>query len=1330
MNKIDWNSFRVKNKNYNEAFEELCYQLFCRKHKFSEGIMADFNQAGLETYPKKSGSLNIMVGFQSKFFESKTDYGQIKKSILKALKLFGNDLNEITIFLNSNALLSSESAKEIVSIAKKQNVRINWFTQSKFQIALNQPNNLDLAQLYFGFGDEENFIKSNISIADSNFIQSSGFLNLPIVKLPGRELTDLKLKAKLSLLTGNPGSGKSVIIKYLYCKYAKLFEKKRVFDSNHVLPMLVNLKDCYSDSLENLIRQRQKDYQVQNKSIRFIYILDGLDELNSHHGDLALRFIKRLSETTSTDKIIISCRRGSLNKLTINEYFDSFDSYDINELTFEDIERYFDQKDDKDKNDKLYQLKAQHSQLIEEITDIFLVKLLWDTINDLTDNTTIIDLLELKINGLLKETPHRTNLRNLNLLVPKEKEIIRINEKLSYRFSKKYQYRFKHSAIGKFLCKEFPQLNYEDINRIASYNLNTFFDKSVTDENNDTYIYQHRRYQEYFFARRLKKKFERDINIIRETGVILSPDFFDDIFMKYLQKEYKKTNDIPSLALLASITYYQKNGDQWYINDSVEFVDALACQKPKTLEFLLNDDVLNTKNYISGTYANALNFFERGKSDAALTVIETCTEELGRFENTTEMKDLEGQLYYKFMMLEEGSKTYGSFFLKKYRKYFKNFATDSNSLLDNQSPKEYAVKCYFKVGIKHFKEEMNGLIKELTNDELSFFLDLLSTAEFLPLFFDNKELQKAISGKLTKYKRKPTQNNLPVFFFRTLLKATVTEKQINEILELLRPSQPNVREFSFIRLIHPFALGYIIAGDKRFIDEVHSATDFPSADDVVKYCVLYDIYCKSLEEQISFSKNLVDYRDRFQQWYDSRPRIKTTLTRLWAYIFYSSKGSRLDYLQLINALTFDFDALVFLSQLSKLDLESFSNVITEGELLPYENSLKSWKDDYSKYIDRCFVLSGMYSQFNVEKSIKYIKEAFINSKLRHGWRKDIFISDFFNEAFEKVLAKNWLTKKELKKYAESIFSLNLRLYEITDRDHTRYGILNFLEAIGSYDLKLAYKYLKKFKQKNLEKYVENLSIVALLIQDIKCNAIHYNKVCDIVNGWRFREENYKQSLFDIEMEVLSSNFYDDEVKKTSFAKAFDIVTSVKGKFDYQQGVIDNYYVVYDSYCKLNEKENILDTEIDSYGSYNNISQSEFSKMIHDVSNHGELQELYSLYNNYENRITIEDKDIWKKWVDKTLSIDGNIDMFIDLTKEQQFLTSGFWGISNSKCFDLGVACCLENPNTKEQMESFLIENGGHGSFYKMIYVYTAMNEKEKALEMFKKFHQFCIFLIT
>ena len=48
---INWSKFQLKNKNTTEAFESLCYFLFCRKFQITEGIHTDFNQVGLETEP-------------------------------------------------------------------------------------------------------------------------------------------------------------------------------------------------------------------------------------------------------------------------------------------------------------------------------------------------------------------------------------------------------------------------------------------------------------------------------------------------------------------------------------------------------------------------------------------------------------------------------------------------------------------------------------------------------------------------------------------------------------------------------------------------------------------------------------------------------------------------------------------------------------------------------------------------------------------------------------------------------------------------------------------------------------------------------------------------------------------------------------------------------------------------------------------------------------------------------------------------------------------------------------------------------------------------------
>ena len=51
---INWKAFELKHSKAIEAFEMLCYFLFCRKYNLAEGIRTDFNQVGLETEPIKT----------------------------------------------------------------------------------------------------------------------------------------------------------------------------------------------------------------------------------------------------------------------------------------------------------------------------------------------------------------------------------------------------------------------------------------------------------------------------------------------------------------------------------------------------------------------------------------------------------------------------------------------------------------------------------------------------------------------------------------------------------------------------------------------------------------------------------------------------------------------------------------------------------------------------------------------------------------------------------------------------------------------------------------------------------------------------------------------------------------------------------------------------------------------------------------------------------------------------------------------------------------------------------------------------------------------------
>lgn len=226
---INWNVFKLKHPNSTEAFESLCYFLFCRKYNLTEGIRTDFNQVGLETEPIKD-SQDEYCGFQAKFFEKDVNYSQIKKSIDKALDYYKN-LNRIIIYINQPAKTSCESAQNIVKKCAEKGVIVEWFLPANFTISLNQPNNIDLAEFYFGETDILKMLSDSKNVRINTLLQSKEYIELTLqngdsnvsISEYGKQV--LKSEHKLHLFTGAAGSGKSVCMRKLFNIYSG-FDKK------------------------------------------------------------------------------------------------------------------------------------------------------------------------------------------------------------------------------------------------------------------------------------------------------------------------------------------------------------------------------------------------------------------------------------------------------------------------------------------------------------------------------------------------------------------------------------------------------------------------------------------------------------------------------------------------------------------------------------------------------------------------------------------------------------------------------------------------------------------------------------------------------------------------------------------------------------------------------------------------------------------------------------------------------------------------------------------------------------------------------------------------
>lgn len=215
--KISFDEFKLHNSNPRDAFESLSYFLFCRRFKLSNGIFRYKNQAGIETNPIDTDT--GLTGFQSKFFDNLIDKVQLTDS-LKTAKEKHPKLKRLIFYLNKEfsegrGAISTDpqNKKAVEDEAKKLRVKIEWFVPSKFEISLNEPANLDLAQFYFGAADQFGFIRSGVNHNIQTLLQSDEYIDLPMTnrdKAIDKPVISIILKyvQKSFLITGHPGSGK------------------------------------------------------------------------------------------------------------------------------------------------------------------------------------------------------------------------------------------------------------------------------------------------------------------------------------------------------------------------------------------------------------------------------------------------------------------------------------------------------------------------------------------------------------------------------------------------------------------------------------------------------------------------------------------------------------------------------------------------------------------------------------------------------------------------------------------------------------------------------------------------------------------------------------------------------------------------------------------------------------------------------------------------------------------------------------------------------------------------------------------------------------------
>ena len=581
MKQITWDDFNYKNRNKTGSFENLCRTLFLRSIKKSgNDYQYNYNQAGLEIEPVLTSidGKEKWVGVQCKYFSTENNtsqYNQILDSVELAIKKYKGKLDYIYIYVNSIlqpictddeiAKAKKRSARIKLAIINRKTVQLVWHQQDNILDLVQEANNSDLRRIYFSGERETDWIKNGISIDEKTFLNSTEFFNLKLNNIAITDLYPTIFENKVNLLLGPAGTGKSILIKKMYSNVSDEFLKNEA-DKYVPLPILIKLRECINGNLESLLRQRLSDYNLNNTepTCNYIYFFDGLDEVSHHNIGSVVNQIIYLMKMPSAKSIVISSRTDS-NNLAYLHQFVKCNEYKIDALIYDDIETVFTNKGEQNKIEKLKQMNQANAKILEDITDIFSVDLLWNIIDKVDINITKIEIIERFINYCLS---NYSKIVTLPLLEPKKVSIIELCTEISYSMQTKLHLSLKLSTVQKIVMNFTGTTNAGDINEIVNALIDLFFENSHNDSE-EMLSYKHRRFHEYFLYKKIDENFLNNPDLLRKLHLLSNKEFVVNVFLKTsLIKAYKEKDVLKALSLRLMQQYLGYS--YWY-----EYVDHL-----------------------------------------------------------------------------------------------------------------------------------------------------------------------------------------------------------------------------------------------------------------------------------------------------------------------------------------------------------------------------------------------------------------------------------------------------------------------------------------------------------------------------------------------------------------------------------------------------------------------------------------------------------------------------------------------------------------------------------------------------------------------------------
>lgn len=1354
MIELDWAKFEILNKKYTNAFETLCLHLFSR-FVHTECIVADFNQAGLETEPVKyKGKL---YGFQSKYFNPSMDYKQIEHSVKLALKAYPN-LQVIKIFYNCNARLSASSTKQnLDKMAKKQGVKLEWLGRAYFETVLNKKENLDLCQLFFGVGRELEYFADILDSKKRAFLTGSDYLELDIACMErglsnSEELVEEVLSGdKISVIKGLPGTGKSMLLNKMFMMLSgsnlKFYEQIATISHNKSIPILIKLKYCSACPLEQIILTKKTEYKLDFDNYSVIYLFDGLDEVSSEIAEQTMSYIKELVKKKSTKKIILSIRTMSSNNIYLYDCVKENAFFEIKELDEKKRDLFFKKRGIKDKLEKLKELKKTNSRLLYELKDILLISLFYDSIEYVNEETTIYDLFRMK--DYYWNNKRRDKLTALDLPESQSEQILKINKQVAYHMHSEKSVIIAKDSFRNIISTMYPKLSYKGVNTICNYILETYFENGSEDE---FFTYQHRRYQEYFYTLYLYDLYKCNVGNLRKEQIFTNYELFDEFILPYFEDRNNKEKQLPYAIETRLIKTYMGKNPLWGADEPAykyldSFCYAVAAQEKNTFYRIIQDENLSLKGNVWIDVSCIKNIAESDRNSGVSRILDPL-EEAFRFLlrsveiywkcNKREMAlKVVDELKKSIQCIKDEyprllSKVKNALYEEKRANFFIKliiFGESAREILDyiNRNgiresigyETEYEKLCnaFFEVFFSYKYEEVVNLSEIFTDENIECLCNFLIQPPHLRYLKDKK-----ISEGLKKYLNHCTTTTGILMLKKYFGFVLATEEEVLE-REFQRLSRERWIDLFGFRKEHNKAAFLSMLYKRNCVAEQYKY------DTRVLYQNLYCNYVKILEGEISYTRLFtVFFSDYNNTIFNDFTNITYEVTNIFALIIGDKRLSYVERQKLLEILSQKAKKVVHMGLLFKVLKTEYiqdCNKLIRRFLPCISQSYQNDKSfDITENVKRYFELGYLYASLDSDKSLEYIRKGLNSGVIRHGWRKDGIVDHFLLDALAIMWDKYYFELQELRMFTKKYFKMILAINQITDENYRCLTIKKIIEILLENDFELAKDMMKTVVSNNLHinELILQYCIALVKIGEPIDEIISWFEAFDIVN---YNEESISMKL-QVLLLIYKSDWYDKKEKENIrdkikyYIDGSWITTSVQWD--------EELYQFYLDFCQ-NENINIhLSNMTKEYAPEKNLEKNKFCKKIAKCKTKKYLKKLCDELMDYHNHIVIQSSDDWNMIVDKVYEIDGNADKILTYMEKCQFPHNAYY-TSNSLYLYMPLGHIIEKEGLTTKVWNYLKRNGGYSDFISLIKAYDYINNKKMCKRLFVRFFQFCEFLV-